>query len=166
LVTRSQELENDIYTNIFSVPAPRLPTIKNRAIVRFSGYDTGIGTWTCTKDSRSTSCSHVVATRHSLQQHLQSNIHAIDPAAGSSDAQYSGKPIIDLENMEAHAIIDSIVCPASGSNNLSVSYWPIPPPIWARIPSDPDAEYITPPGSRPERINITPETSTCCCKKE
>jgi len=88
LVTRIQSIEDGIYDNIFSIPAPRLPTIKNRAIVRFTGNDQGIGMWECSKDPKASSCSHISSAKHSLQQHIQADIHARDPLAQGSDADY------------------------------------------------------------------------------
>ncbi|KAF9552825.1 hypothetical protein CPC08DRAFT_646420 [Agrocybe pediades] len=59
LITRAQTAEDGIYQNIFSIPHNNLPTIKNRAIVTFTGSDDGVGTWSCTRDRSTMNCYHV-----------------------------------------------------------------------------------------------------------
>jgi len=80
LVTRFQELTEDVYMNIFSIPANHLRIIKNRAVVHCTSSDDGTGAWTCNKDPHIINCSHVEKARHVLQQHVRADINAHDPS--------------------------------------------------------------------------------------
>lgn len=47
-----------------------------------------------------------------------------------------------------------------------MSYLPLPPPVWARIPSDPPPPTITPLSSAPECIPFTQDAATCFCQPD
>ncbi|KDR72093.1 hypothetical protein GALMADRAFT_74422 [Galerina marginata CBS 339.88] len=150
LALRYQEQDDDIYYNVISTPSHRLPTIKNRAAVEYVGRNDGSGIWTCNRDMAALNCAHIQDSRHSLQQHIQADILARDPTINEEDMQYRDPPV-------RHA---------SSRSNESVSYQPLPPPIWARIHSDPSPPTIVLLNGPPELIPIQGDTASCCCKPE
>jgi hypothetical protein len=60
------DFEERLYLNLFSVPAASMPTVKNRAIVRFEGSSTGGGIWVCSKDAKASMCTHIGSARQLL----------------------------------------------------------------------------------------------------
>ncbi|PPR05142.1 hypothetical protein CVT26_012228 [Gymnopilus dilepis] len=150
LFYRCEEASGDSHQNLFSVPSQtRFSNVKHRAVVEHRGDDTGEGRWKCNRDPGATSCPHIVAARHSLQQHLKGDWNARDDGVreGQEDnVSYGGV------YSEADGIVES------------VSYTPLPPPVWARIPSDPPAGPRATFKEVPSILRLD-ESSTCCCSK-
>ncbi|EKM82184.1 hypothetical protein AGABI1DRAFT_90450 [Agaricus bisporus var. burnettii JB137-S8] len=115
-------LGNSRFKNIFSVAASsESPT--NRAIVVYEGLDTGVGTWSCSKDFRDPLCSHVKVSAEELG--LMANIpHAIE--GDESEPLLVTSPIRRV------------------NEEMAVSHLPILPPIWISLPTD-TALYPRPP---------------------
>lgn len=86
LFYRYEEVSEGSYQNLFSVPSQtRFPNLKNRAVVEHRGVDSGSGSWKCSKDSGAISCPHIIAARHSLQQHLKGDWNARDESVRDSE---------------------------------------------------------------------------------
>lgn len=63
--TAAHEERGHVY--YLSVPARSMPTVRNRAIVRFEGLvEPGIGEWSCSKDPRATHCWHIGLAKSAL----------------------------------------------------------------------------------------------------
>jgi hypothetical protein len=59
------------------VPSPNQRSLRANAIVIHNGLDTGIGEWTCNKDS-TTNCAHITLARHMLQKLVTADLLARD----------------------------------------------------------------------------------------
>lgn len=84
LFSRQQDMNETTYLNHFSVPplgARDQVSAKSRAFVSFLGQDTGIGTWSCTKDPSALNCPHITTARHLLQQLVKRDPLAQDARA-------------------------------------------------------------------------------------
>lgn len=79
-----QRGEGDTYENWMSVIGRQLGS---HTIVIFHGEDTGVGSWTCTKDREST-CQHILQAQRELQDTLEMDgghieeWHGLYPAKG------------------------------------------------------------------------------------
>ena len=91
LYSRHQVNDDKCNLNLFSVPAPRNSTVKNRAVVEFLGMDDGTGSWKCLEEPNRENCLHILAARHSLQQHIRADKNARDLGADSSEPRYVGR---------------------------------------------------------------------------
>ncbi|KDR73877.1 hypothetical protein GALMADRAFT_45477, partial [Galerina marginata CBS 339.88] len=140
IVFSRYETEDGVYRNLLSVPTRSNPTIKNRAVVEYIGANDGSGIWKCNRDPNLVNCPHVTDARHSFQKHIQLDLGASDP--------------------------DPPIKRASSNANESVSYHALPPPIWARLPSDPPPPPIHPPSSAPAMIPLNPDSASCFCKPD
>jgi hypothetical protein len=70
-----QAYDGPVYLNLFSVVYRDQTSVKSRAIVSYTGDDTGSGKWVCQKD-RGAICGHIVNARHELQKLVH-----VDPTA-------------------------------------------------------------------------------------
>jgi hypothetical protein len=71
------------FNNHFSVTFPGQMSAKGRVIVEHLGENSGVGTWTCSKD-RGSSCGHITSARHHLQKLLHADPEARDHRAHES----------------------------------------------------------------------------------
>ena len=79
LFSRTEHHINDDFINLFSVLThSEYPTIKNRVVVEHTGNDNGDGTWRCLKDTRMTTCPHILGARHCLQKYINADPNATD----------------------------------------------------------------------------------------
>lgn len=53
-----------------------LRTAKGRAFIKYEGEDTGVGTWSCSKDKTS-ACNHIAAAREQLGALLKIEMNAL-----------------------------------------------------------------------------------------
>ncbi|EKM74373.1 hypothetical protein AGABI1DRAFT_133339 [Agaricus bisporus var. burnettii JB137-S8] len=97
----------------------------NRAIVMYEGLDTGVGSWTCSKDSRD-AAKHGTACLHMKLAADELGLIASLPGNADADSPLITSPIRRV------------------NEEIAVSYLPILPPIWAIIPSD-EFLYTRPP---------------------
>ncbi|PPQ87257.1 hypothetical protein CVT26_015205, partial [Gymnopilus dilepis] len=149
LFYRCEDVKDDQYHNLFSVPSQtRFSNMKNRAIVEHRGDDSGTGTWKCNKDSGAILCPHIVAARHSLQKYIRSDWEALDETLG--DNAMDGITFGGLASSSDDGISES------------VSYFSLPPPIWARIRSDPYFSPRTTFSSPPPLISLDDDASCSC----
>ncbi|XP_006463309.1 hypothetical protein AGABI2DRAFT_120130 [Agaricus bisporus var. bisporus H97] len=126
-----QGLGNGCFKNIFSVLAASGSPL-NRAIVMYEGLDTGVGSWTCSKDSRD-AAKHGTACLH--MKLAADELGLIASLPGNADAD--------------SPLITSPICRVN--EEIAVSYLPILPPIWAIIPSD-EFLYTRPPPVFPDNV--------------
>ena len=68
-----------MYLNHFSVVFEGQTSVKNRAVVTYSGDDTGSGKWMCQKD-RGSVCGHITKARHGLRKLVRADPDARDEA--------------------------------------------------------------------------------------
>ncbi|KAF8954934.1 hypothetical protein BDZ97DRAFT_1675508, partial [Flammula alnicola] len=111
---------------------------QNQSYREHCGVDTGEGAWSCSKDPHAIGCGHIKVARNFLQQHLKGDIAAEDLNGKDGSLQYSGAP-------------------------KAVSYVPLPPPVWARIESDPEGPPLPILHTPPEVIKLQ-QSSSCCCQ--
>ena len=76
-----QNLDDEKFSNLFSVVFAAQSSVKNRTIVSYSGDDTGLGDWFCHRD-RARACGHITKARHGLQRLILADPTARDAAAG------------------------------------------------------------------------------------
>ena len=72
-----QAITEHSFLNHFSVAHEGQTSAKNRAVVTYTGDDTGSGKWGCQKD-RGHSCGHIKHARNGLQKLVQANPAATD----------------------------------------------------------------------------------------
>jgi hypothetical protein len=76
-----QILDDEKFSNLFSVVFAAQSSVKNRTIVFYSGDDTGLGEWFCRRD-RTGACGHITKACHGLQQLILADPTARDAAVG------------------------------------------------------------------------------------
>ncbi|KDR76770.1 hypothetical protein GALMADRAFT_67161 [Galerina marginata CBS 339.88] len=139
VMSEGEEEPGKTYRNLFSVFLPGLSaSAKTRVVVEHDGDDTGSGHWACFKHPNIRNCEHIIAARDCLQRYITGDKLARDTLIERDYLLYNGK-----------------------RRTESISYRPIPPAVWARLPSDP-----VPVRQFLEKLpNIIPlcETSSCCC---
>ena len=77
-----QNLDDEKFSNVFSVVFANQSSVKNRTIVSYCGDDTGLGEWFCQRD-RTRTCGHITKARHGLQRLILVDPTAQDAAAGA-----------------------------------------------------------------------------------
>ncbi|KAJ3560013.1 hypothetical protein NP233_g11107 [Leucocoprinus birnbaumii] len=134
---------------VYSVTTNSLSTPMNRALVTYEGLDTGEGKWTCSKDSRELIC------KNGFCGHIKQS--------RKDFAGCFGLELEDMNNGSSPNDGDSTVMRVS--DKLAVSYLPILPLIWAKLPTD----TILYPRTRPIRelqdghiVRLTSDL-TCSC---
>lgn len=65
-----QPIGENRFVNDFSVNSMNLRTAKGRAFVKYEGEDSGVGTWSCSKD-RMNACCHITSAREQLSTLLK-----------------------------------------------------------------------------------------------
>ncbi|KAJ6611690.1 hypothetical protein B0H10DRAFT_1918580 [Mycena sp. CBHHK59/15] len=144
-----QELEDGTYINHFSTNSPNTRALTGRVIITYTGEDTGTGSWSCSKDSNSSSCAHINQCRNMLQKLVRVDPSAKDHGIGDGCSIDYSVPLVRRAAQE----------------DKSVSHLAVAPPAWAALDSDP---FLYPRHQAlqdvPDVIQLT-EMSSCCCSE-
>lgn len=162
MFSRTAHHVQDVYINLFSVLSRSAqPNIKNRVVVEHTGNDDGDGEWRCCKDPKATDCVHIVDARHTLQKYLQGDPNATDPNARHGAFQGMTELIAKLYLTEelGGAPLTRTAAQVQGS----ISYLPLPPPIWARIQADGNVQPLPLVTDMPTLIPLD-DSSSCSCR--
>lgn len=152
----------DAYVNLFSVLSrTEYPSIKNRVVVEHTGRDDGDGEWSCYKDSKAHECAHIVDARNTLQKYLQGDPNASDQNA-SRGAPQGASSIVILYRVNGESGSLPFTKHAAQVNE-SISYLSLPPPIWARIKGDANAQPLPLMVRTPSTIQLD-DSSSCSCR--
>lgn len=92
-----QPVGDNRFINDFSVNTANLRTAKGRAFVKYEGEDTGVGTWSCSKDKVG-GCSHTAAAREQLGALLKIEMNAL------TEETDMGKPIDSIYNQNLQTL--------------------------------------------------------------
>ncbi|EDR02829.1 uncharacterized protein LACBIDRAFT_307932 [Laccaria bicolor S238N-H82] len=145
LFSRERGSQEGIWINHFSIPSTDInqTSLKARAVVQFDGDDEGTGSWACSKDSGQR-CPHIAAASKFMMPDLGED-DRIEKASSDMNAQ-----MIPRRRLRGKG---------------PISYLPIPPPLWARIPSDPDFPQCTKPVDicGPPPLIMLTSGGTCHC---
>ncbi|KAJ7583992.1 hypothetical protein C8J56DRAFT_790501 [Mycena floridula] len=133
------------FVNLFSIGIRR---DKNRAIVTHYGGNNGSGNWHCDRGcGHNPPCIHVKHAQDQLQRIVQCDPNAVhDPNIAYGEETSFNDFDINLEN-----------------ENPSISYLPIMPPLWCRLPSDGILYPERPPLRDPPKIIPLEATARCKC---
>ncbi|KAF8461833.1 hypothetical protein JB92DRAFT_3136976 [Gautieria morchelliformis] len=121
------------HNNMFSVSAGFAGGMKGRAVVTYQGDDTGSGAWECLSHPSNTKCAHIArAQGHLLSLPMRDRM---GPAhARTSDAFAGPSPTTDPRLPPADPNIQA--AEPRGRHETSVSYQPVPLPLWACLPEE------------------------------
>ncbi|KAF6755499.1 hypothetical protein DFP72DRAFT_811750 [Ephemerocybe angulata] len=103
------------FLTLFSVESKSSSALKGRAIVSHLGSSRNGGVWKCSKDMSLTSCAHISESMKLLPEEF-------------------GDLLDGLDLMEE--LIAEDVCTVERGPGTTVSYMPIHPPKWCRLPTD------------------------------
>ncbi|KAJ3534105.1 hypothetical protein NMY22_g7064 [Coprinellus aureogranulatus] len=143
--------DDERYTNIFSVPSQTMPTIRNRAIVRFEGFDEGHGSWRCSKDPSASHCSHIHLGKVFMQKAVGAQETEGDEPTVSGCLQYD-QSRIRLPRRQS-----------------PVSYMPRSLPIWACLSESEQESATRGANARTEEDTVAiplGEKDACICSRE
>ena len=162
MFSRTAHHVQDAYINLFSVLSQSAqPNIKNRVVVEHMGNDDGGREWRCCKDPKATDCIHIVDARHTLQKYLQGDPNAEDLNARHGAFQGMTELIAKLYLTEE--LGGPLLTRIAAQINESISYLPLPSPIWAHIQADENVQPLPLMTAMPTLIPLD-DSLSCSCR--